>query len=123
MPGGRWCVAAAFSANEDGTIELPFDPRPGVIRPEVWQRWLNWGPVRSAPKYADSLRSLRAIWIDAGTRDELFLDVGAEAFRTQLRAVGVSDEVVRFELFDATNAAIEYRYPLSMAWLCERISG
>jgi hypothetical protein len=116
-------VAAAFSANDDGTIELPFDPRTGVIRPEVWQRWLNWDPVRMAPRYAEALRSLRAIWIDAGTRDEYFLDVGAEAFRAKLRAAGVWDEVVRFELFEATHAAIEYRYPLSLAWLCEKISG
>jgi hypothetical protein len=116
-------VAAAFSANEDGTVELPFDPRTGVIRPEVWQRWLDWDPVRMAPRYAEALRSLRAIRIDAGTRDEYFLDVGAEAFRAKLRVAGVWDEVVRFELFDATHAAIEYRYPLSLAWLCAKISG
>jgi hypothetical protein len=34
----------------------------------------------------------------------------------------VADEVVRFELFEATHAAIDYRYPLSLAWLCQRIS-
>ncbi len=34
-------VAAAFSANDDGTVDLPFDPRTGVLRPEVWQRWLD----------------------------------------------------------------------------------
>ncbi len=116
-------VAAAFSANEDGTIELPFDPRTGVIRAEVWQRWLNWDPVRMAPRYAEALRSLRAIWIDAGTGDEYFLDVGAAALRAKLLVAGVRDEVIRFELFDATHAAIEYRYPLSLAWLCANISG
>jgi len=34
----------------------------------------------------------------------------------------VPDEVIRFELFEGTHAAIEYRYPLSLAWLCQRIS-
>jgi Putative esterase len=116
-------VAAEFSANDDGTVELPFDPRTGVLRPAVWQRWLALDPVRMAPMHADALRSLRAIWIDAGTRDDFFLDVGAEAFRAELRRIGVPDEVVRFELFDATHAAIEYRYPLSLAWLCQHISG
>ena len=114
-------VAAAFSANDDGTIDLPFDPRTGVVRPEVWQRWLDLDPVRMAPRYADALRSLRAIWIDAGTRDDYFLDVGAEAVRAQLRAIGVPDELIRFELFDATHASIGYRYPMSLAWLCQRI--
>jgi hypothetical protein len=76
-----------------------------------------------APRYADALRSLRAIWIDAGTRDEYFLDLGAEAFRAELRSVGVPDAAVHNELFDAAREAIDYRYPLSLAWLCERISG
>ncbi len=115
-------AAAAFSANDDGTIDLPFDPRTGVIRPETWQRWLDWDPVRMAPRYADALRSLRAIWIDAGSADEYFLDVGAQAFRAELRAAGVHDDVVRFELFDAGHAAIDYRYPMSLGWLCQRLT-
>ena len=114
-------VAACFSAREDSTVELPFDAGSGVLRPQVWQRWLDWDPVRMVPKYADALRSVRAMWIDAGTRDEHFLDVGAAAFRAELRAIGVQDDVIRFELFDATHAGIDYRYPLSLAWLCERM--
>jgi S-formylglutathione hydrolase FrmB len=115
-------VAACFSAREDGTVELPFDPRTGMLRPDVWQRWLDWDPVRMAPRYAHALRSLRAVWIDAGTRDDYFLDLGAEAFRIALRDAGVADDVVRFELFDATHSGIDYRYPLSLAWLCQRIA-
>jgi Putative esterase len=115
-------VAACFSAHEDGTVELPFDPRTGQLRPEAWERWLDWDPVRMAPRYAGALRSLRAIWIDAGTRDDYFLDLGAEAFLASLHEVGVSDDVIRFELFDATHAGIDYRYPLSLAWLGQRIA-
>jgi S-formylglutathione hydrolase FrmB len=116
-------VSACFSAREDGTVELPFDPRTGMLRPDIWQQWLDWDPVRMAPRYAGALRSLRAIWIDAGTRDDFFLDLGAEAFRMALHEAGVADEVIRFELFDATHAGIDYRYPLSLAWLCQRIAG
>jgi hypothetical protein len=116
-------VAACFSARDDGTVELPFDPRTGVLLSEIWQRWLDWDPVRMAPAYADALRSMRSIWIDAGTRDDYFLDLGAAAFRAELGRLGVADDVVRFELFDATHAAIEYRYPLSLAWLCDRMAG
>ena len=115
-------VAAAFSANADGTIELPFDPRTGVVRPEAWQRWLDRDPVRMASRYAGALRSMRAIWIDAGTRDDYFLDVGAEAFRGELRAIGVPDQVIQFELFDAAHGSIDYRYPMSLAWLCQRMA-
>jgi S-formylglutathione hydrolase FrmB len=115
-------VAACFSAREDGTVDLPFDPKTGVLRPEAWERWLDWDPVRMVPRYAGALRSLRAVWIDAGTRDDFFLDLGAEAFRAALREVGVPDDVIRFELFDATHSGIDYRYPLSLAWLCQRIT-
>ena len=115
-------VSACFSANEDGTVELPFDQRTGALRPEVWQRWLDWDPVRMVPKYAEALRSARGIWIDAGTRDEWFLDLGAAAFRAALLEHGVPEDVIRFELFDATHMAIDYRYPMSLAWLCHRMA-
>jgi hypothetical protein len=115
-------VAACFSARQDGTVELPFDPVTGVLRPAVWQRWLDWDPVRMVPGHAEALRGLRAIWIDAGTKDEYLLDLGAEAFRRALRDIGVADEQVHFELFDAGHMGIDYRYPLSLAWLCRQMS-
>jgi hypothetical protein len=74
------------------------------------------------PAHAEALRGLRAIWIDAGTRDEYHLDLGAGAFRAALRDVGVTDELVHFELFDAGHGSIEYRYPQSLAWLCARMT-
>ena len=116
----EWCMAACYSTDEDGTVRLPFDPATGQLVPEVWERWLAWDPVRMATRHADALRSLKAIYIDAGTRDEYFLDLGAEAFRRALAGIGVTD--VFFELFDATHGAIEYRYPLALKYLAERLS-
>jgi hypothetical protein len=115
-------VSACFSAADDGTPELPFDPVSGVLRPEQWQRWLDWDPVRMVPAHAEALRGLRAIWIDAGTRDEYHLDLGATAFRAALADIGVADDLVHVELFDAGHGGIDYRYPMSLAWLCGRIS-
>jgi len=69
--------------------------------------------------HAEALRGLRAIYIDSGKRDQFFLDLGAEAFRRALEAIGVTD--VFFELFDATHSAIEYRYPLALRYLAERL--
>ncbi len=116
-------VSACFSANQDGSVELPFDPETGQLRPDVWQRWLDWDPVLMAPRYADALAAMRGIWIDAGTRDEWFLDLGARAFLRALRDIGVADDVIAFELFDGTHMGVDYRYPLSLAWLCRRIAG
>ncbi|HZB30348.1 MAG TPA: alpha/beta hydrolase-fold protein [Streptosporangiaceae bacterium] len=115
-------VTACFSARDDGTPELPFDPRTGVLRPDLWQRWLDLDPVRMVPRYADAVRSLRAIWIDGGTKDEWYLDLGAQAFRQALADAGVAADVIHFELFESGHMAIDYRYPLALAWLCQRIS-
>ena len=114
-----WCMAACYSADEDGTVHLPYDVETGELRPEIWERWLAWDPVRMVEGHADALRSLKAIYIDAGKRDQFFLDLGAEAFRRELEKIGVTD--VFFELFDATHSAIEYRYPLALKYLAERL--
>jgi Putative esterase len=114
-----WAMAACYSANEDGSVDLPFDPATGALREDVWQRWLAWDPVRMAGRHADALRSLRAIYIDAGKKDEFFLDLGAEAFRRELEGLGITG--VFFELFDAGHGAIEYRYPLAIRYLAERL--
>jgi S-formylglutathione hydrolase FrmB len=115
-----WCMAACYSADEDGTVRLPFDAATSELVPEIWERWLAWDPVRMVPRHADALRSLRAIYVDCGKRDEFFLDLGAEAFRRALAGLGVGD--VHFDLFDATHMAIEYRYPLGLRYLAERLS-
>ncbi|HZA61171.1 MAG TPA: alpha/beta hydrolase-fold protein [Actinomycetota bacterium] len=115
-----WCMAACYSTDEDGTVQLPYDTNTGELIPEVWDRWLAWDPVRMVPQRAEALRGMRAIYIDAGRRDEYYLDLGAEAFRRALAGIGVTD--IRFELFDATHAAIEYRYPIGLRYLAERLS-
>ena len=112
-------MAAAYSADPDGTVRLPFDIATGKLIDDVWQEWLDRDPVRMVPQHAEDLRSMRAIYIDAGKRDEYYLDLGAEAFRRELEAIGVTDYF--FELFDATHMAIEYRYPISLKYLAERL--
>jgi hypothetical protein len=113
-------MAACYSADEDGTVRLPFDPATSELIPDVWERWLAWDPVRMARQRGDALRSLKAVYIDAGTRDEWHLDLGAEAFRRELEKIGVTD--VFFELFDAAHGGIEYRYPIGLKYLAERLS-
>ena len=113
-----YAYSAAYAAEPDGTVLLPFDDT-GRLIPDVWRRWLAHDPVVMAGQepYARALRTMRAIWIDAGNRDDYHLDLGAAAFRRAVSEAGVPDGNVYFELFDATHAAIEYRYPLALAWL------
>src|SRR6476661_2300359 len=114
-----WAMAACYSANDAGSIDLPFDTETGQLLDDVWARWLVWDPVRMVDAHADALRGLHAIYIDAGKRDQFFLDVGATAFRRALDRIGVTD--VYFELFDGTHSSIEYRYPIALRYLAERL--
>jgi hypothetical protein len=115
--------AAAYSGNADASVSLPFDDT-GAIITDVWARWLSRDPVRMAaePEYAEALRSLTGVWIDSGRSDDYYLDLGATAFRRAIDKAGVADDRVYFELFDGRHGGIEYRYPLSLAWLCARIA-
>jgi S-formylglutathione hydrolase FrmB len=116
-----YCMAACFSADADGAVRLPFDLETGQLLPEVWDRWLALDPVRMAPRHGEALRSMRAIWLDAGRGDDFFLDLATTAFRRELAAAGVSDGVVHFELFEGGHGGAGWRYPLAISWLAERL--
>lgn len=116
-----WGMAACYSADPDGRVRLPFDPDTGRMKLDVWERWLERDPVRMAPLHAEALRSMRAVYIDAGRRDQWFLELGAEAFRRECAAASAPD--VCFELFEGTHSGIEYRYPLAVKYLAERLKG
>jgi S-formylglutathione hydrolase FrmB len=115
-------VSACFSADPDGTPQLPFDPVTGMLRPAVWRRWLEHDPVRMVRLHQAAVRSLHSIWIDAGTADEQFLDVGAQGFRAALSEVAVDDDVVHFELFPGGHGGLDHRYPMSLQWLARRLA-
>jgi hypothetical protein len=110
-----WGMAAAYSAGE-----LPIDVQTGELKPDVWERWLAWDPVRMARARPDAVRSWRAVYIDSGKRDEYFLDLGAEAFRRVCVELGARD--VRFELFDGKHGGIAWRYPIALRYLAERLA-
>jgi hypothetical protein len=102
--------AAAYSPDPDrpGKALLPFEIGTGRLIDDVWARWLEKDPVRMAPQHADALRSMRRIYLDAGRKDEYFLDLGAQAFAAELRALDVDCSL---ELFDGKHGGLTYRYP------------
>ena len=119
-----YAMAAAYSANDDGLVELPFDIETAERIPEVWTRWLQWDPVLRArePEGAEILRNLEGVWIDAGRSDEYHLDLGAIAFHREVVAAGTPSERVHYELFAGTHRGLTWRYPLSLAFLVGRLS-
>ncbi|MFD7906173.1 alpha/beta hydrolase-fold protein [Kitasatospora sp. NPDC059747] len=115
-------ISACFSPGPDGRPLLPFDTSTGQILPEVWERWLRWDPVRMVGQYCEALHSQKGMWIDAGTYDEWHLDLGAKAFRNELKRIEVPDHRIHFELFGGGHFGIEHRQPMSVKWLAELLS-
>jgi len=102
--------AAAYSADPErpGKALLPFDVATGRLIEDVWALWLEKDPLRMAPRHADALRSMRRIHIEAGKKDEFYLDLGAQAFAAELDKLGVEHTL---ELFDGKHGGLTYRYP------------
>jgi hypothetical protein len=109
-PFEMYGYASAYSPDPErpGEALLPFSVQTGRLVPEVWEQWLVHDPVRMAPGHADALRSMRRIYLDAGRSDEYFLDLGAQAFASELDQLGVEYSL---DLFDGRHGGISYRYP------------
>jgi len=116
-----YAMAACYSPDPDdpGKALLPFDIETGLLDDEIWQRWLEWDPVRLAPKRADALKSMKRIYLDAGRSDEYFLDLGAKAFAKELDALGVD---YTLELFDGKHGGLQYRYPGAIKELVDALT-
>jgi S-formylglutathione hydrolase FrmB len=109
-----WCMAGCYSEGD-----LPLSPE-GRLLLDVWERWLAWDPVRLIPGHPGAARSWWAVWIDAGTRDEVFLDLGAQAVRAALSTAGVDDGRIGFELHGGRHGSQEGRFLVSLRFLAER---
>ncbi len=114
-----YAMAAAYSPGADGP-ELPFEIETGRLVDEVWQRWLQWDPVRMVPRHAEALRSMRRIYLDAGRRDEFFLDLGSQAVSSELERLDIEHTL---ELFDGGHGNVSNRYPLAVRELVLALSG
>ncbi len=66
-------VAMAHFYSPDPSAEhgfqLPFDERTGERRSDILARWAQRDPVELVTARATALRSLRCLWIEAGTKD------------------------------------------------------
>ena len=62
----QWGFSAAYSADEDGTIRLPYEIATAQVIPELWERWLEWDYPTLVPRHADALRGMTAIYVDVG---------------------------------------------------------
>jgi S-formylglutathione hydrolase FrmB len=92
-------------------FSLPFDVETGEIIPEVWRRFKAWDPVDMIAGHAEALRTMKLVYLDAGTRDEWALDVAARVMAARMRALGVA---VEHEEFEDGHRGTAYRFEVSL---------
>ncbi len=111
-------MASCYSPDGE-SFDMPFDLETGEIRQDVWARWLEHDPVRLVEKHVENLKSLKLLYLDAGTRDEFALDIGARILSRKLSENGI-DHI--HEEFDDGHFNISYRQDRSLALISERIA-
>lgn len=113
-------MSACYSPNPESELgfDLPFDLETGEIRSAVWARWLEHDPVRLVEKYAENLKSLKLFYIDAGTKDEFALDLGARILCDRLKKHNIPHV---HEEFDDGHFNIGYRQNRSLELISEYI--
>ncbi len=106
-------MSACYAPNDAAELgfDLPFDMETGEIRWDVWARWLEHDPVRLVEKSVENLKSLKLLFIDAGTRDEFALDLGAKILCKRLKEFDIS---FLTEEFDDGHFNIGYRQNRSL---------
>lgn len=116
------CWAAAFDGDPDAPhgFRLPIDAQTGALDREAWARWLAHDPLRMIAEetYAEALRGMRAVFIDAGLYDEYQLQVGARLLHHKLNALGISHV---YEEFPDGHRGTRYRFDSSLPVLAEAL--
>lgn len=117
-------MAACYSPDPAAPLgmQLPVDPDSGEIRHEVFARWLEQDPLRMVerPECADALRGLRALYLDAGDRDEFALQWGLRRMRLRLEALAIPATV---EFFPGGHFSMDHRYAESLPRLLGALEG
>ena len=119
-------MTLGMAAHYDGDPEaplgfhLPFDWPTGRMRPENWERWLAWDPVRMVERRGAAYASLKAVYIDCGTRDQYSLLWGNRQLHESLVRQGVKH---RYEEFDDDHSDVDYRMNESLPFLYQAIRG
>jgi len=130
-PSGAWfgamnmlCMSAAYSPDLDAPdfpARLPVDWRTGAVDFETFQSWRRFDPVVRVEQASaqEALRALDLLWLDAGSRDEYHLHLGARRLVSRLSALGIDHE---YEEFDGGHRGTSYRLDASLPRLAHTLT-
>lgn len=114
------CLAASYSpaAGKPLGLDLPFDLHTGRILEPVWRRWLAFDPVCWPSDRLERLEGLRALWLDAGNRDQYFIHYGTRELHGMLDSAGIAHH---YEEFDGNHSGMDWRLDHSLPWLVSKL--
>ena len=110
------CMAATYDPDPKAPLgfRVPFNLETGELLEARWKRWLANDPIHLVSRYAKNLKTLKAIYIDCGWRDQYHLQYGSRILSQRLAAAGVRH---RYEEFDDDHSDIDYRMDVSLPFL------
>ncbi len=114
-------MAMAYSPNPDSAhrFDLPLDIHTGEIDEAVWKRWQAQDPVRMVEQHAQTLRTMRAIYFECGSRDQYYGHFGARLLHRRMEQLDIPHE---YQEFDDDHTGVNYRYVESLRRLCTALA-
>jgi enterochelin esterase-like enzyme len=92
-------MAACYAPNLDNPPifgDLFFDCVTGEIIPEVWEKYLQWDPIRMVETFRENIKKLRFIQLESGAHDQHALHLGHRQLSRKFHALGVAHELVEY---------------------------
>jgi enterochelin esterase-like enzyme len=100
-------------------FRLPANLETGQWIDRNWKRWLEHDPIHLVDKYKRALRSLRAIYIDCGWRDQFHIHYGCRILSRRLTQAGIEH---RYEEFDDNHSDVDFRMDVSLPFLSKALA-
>jgi hypothetical protein len=110
------CMAATYDPDPRAPLgfRVPFNLESGERIEERWKQWQGHDPVNLVKKHQGALKSLRAIYVDCGWRDQYAIHYGTRRLSARLTAAGIKH---LYEEFDDNHSDIDYRMDVSLPFL------
>ena len=100
-------------------IRLPVTLDTCELIEERWSNWSRHDPVIALESQGNSLRRLKALYIDCGDRDQFNLLYGVRRFVRRLRELDIAH---RYEEFQDNHTSIDYRMDESLPFLAQALA-
>lgn len=76
--------------------DLYFDLHTGEIIPEVWEKFLQWDPVKMVDRYKDNIKKLAFVQLESGAQDQHALHLGHRQLSRRFHSLNVPHELVEY---------------------------